>query len=344
MKICSKCGKQCDDDSQFCSKCGNELYQVKISKKKHILRNIGIAILVFPLALVFILKIAVSSLINAGNKNKQDIVMPQDTTITTSINKPLEQEENKISKPIVIDANTSTKGYSYIDLNDLDNHAKQIIGEKILTYGTFGDIDDNEIQLRIPDTYHYASFILAKDSKTNLSGLSWNDPVVIIGTVEGETDALLYTYPVIKDCYVVSLNNASYIGRETNSKISSKFELVQDEIDDLPEGEYKDNCKTYSGTDWENIVRNPDAYENKLCKLSGTVSQVIEGWLDTYTIYILDDYGNKWACSYDYKDNESHKLEDDHITVWGNLDGTATASTLLGKQVTMPYIDVAYIK
>lgn len=62
-----------------------------------------------------------------------------------------------------------------------------------------------------------------------------------------------------------------------------------------------------------------------------------------YTLYIVDGNGNKWDCSYRYEDGETHYLEGDWVTVYGTCSGTLNSTTLLGKQVTLPSIDVEYI-
>lgn len=117
-------------------------------------------------------------------------------------------------------------------------------------------------------------------------------------------------------------------------KTSSKKEMT--------ENEFKGLCVEYTADDYNKILRNPDQYNDYYAKLNGRVKQVIEGLFGYYTIYIEDSAGNIWETSYSYKDGEPHLLEGDNITIWGNLKGTTTSSTVLGKQVIMPDIDVKY--
>jgi len=84
--------------------------------------------------------------------------------------------------------------------------------------------------------------------------------------------------------------------------------------------------------------------KEKFCKISGTVNQIVEGLFGTFTIYIEDGAGNKWSCSYSYSEGESRLLEGDQITVYGICEGTTTAETVLGKQVTMPDVTLKYIR
>lgn len=106
------------------------------------------------------------------------------------------------------------------------------------------------------------------------------------------------------------------------------------------EDEYKSYCTTL---DYNDILRNPDSYNGKYATISGKVDQIIEGWLGSYTIYILDNNGNKWGCTYHYADGESHLLEDDRVTLCGECKGTDTSETVLGKQITLLRVDLEYI-
>ena len=51
-----------------------------------------------------------------------------------------------------------------------------------------------------------------------------------------------------------------------------------------------------------------------------------------------------WKRLRKFQDGESHLLEGDVVTIYGVCDGTTTAETLSGKQVTLPYVDIEYIE
>ena len=91
-------------------------------------------------------------------------------------------------------------------------------------------------------------------------------------------------------------------------------------------------------------MRNPKENKGKYCMVSGTVDQIQESLFGLYYLYVKDANGNKWECMYSYDDGESHALEGDYVTVYGKCDGTATATNLLGKQVTMPEVDGEYLQ
>lgn len=108
------------------------------------------------------------------------------------------------------------------------------------------------------------------------------------------------------------------------------------------EQDYTSNS-SYNTISYEDIMRNPDGNKGKYCTISGTVDQIIEGWFGSFSIFIIDGDGNKWGCTYSYKDGESHLMEGDYVIVSGECMGTDTTRTVLGQQVTMPRIDIEKI-
>jgi hypothetical protein len=258
---------------------------------------------------------------------------------------------------IVTDSDKYNSEYLFVTLEDMDNNNQSIVGKKVVCVGTVGEVDasKSQIQVSVPDTVHYADFYLASDASTDIDTLSRGTIVALIGIVGDETDCYFFTSSNVYDCYIIASGTSSYDYRQTESDSSLKelFNTVSSSSSSsssytsdssLSEEDFKAACKKFGASDYESILRNPDNYKKVKAQLSGTVDQIIEGWFDCYTLYITDSAGNKWGTTYYYKDGESHKLEGDSITVWGNLDGTKNVDTLLGKQVTIPYIDVEYIK
>jgi hypothetical protein len=151
----------------------------------------------------------------------------------------------------------------------------------------------------------------------------------------------------MNDCLIVAYGDdvSKYKKESSDSSLSQYFKVTEGVANssstEVSESDFKNLCSVLSYND---IMRNPNNYKGKYCKVSGTVDQVIEGLFSTVTIYVLDGNGNKWECTYLYKDSDSHVLEGDYVTFYGKCKGTTTSSTVLNKQVVMPYIDVEYIK
>ncbi len=106
------------------------------------------------------------------------------------------------------------------------------------------------------------------------------------------------------------------------------------------------SCKTYK---YKDIARNPDKYYGKRAKFKGEVVQVIEGYLDiTLRVDVTKGkygiYTDTMYVVYTPKSStESRILEDDIITIYGELAGIETYETVMGAKVSIPRIDAEYI-
>lgn len=104
-------------------------------------------------------------------------------------------------------------------------------------------------------------------------------------------------------------------------------------------------CKTYS---YKEIARMPSDYRNKKAKFTGKVIQVTQSTAGSYTLRV-----NVTKNSYGYEDtlyvsyltgtNAPRILEDDIITMYGELKGEKTYTTVLGASVTLPAFTAQYV-
>ena len=122
-------------------------------------------------------------------------------------------------------------------------------------------------------------------------------------------------------------------------------EVVKKEEYKLSAAEYKSLCKTYS---YNTIARNPNQYKGELGKFYGKVIQVMESeifGLVSYTLRVAlnGNYNNVILVVYVGGTDEAHILEDDYITLYGELQGTYTYETVMGNDVTIPYVDAQYL-
>lgn len=314
--------------------------------------------LIVLVVLILILAVGVM-----GNDEKEDNI--QRKTVTKTEDSLHSQSTEKIQESEQVESTTEnsvasldekdTKGYNYIAVEDLDAHNQDIVGKKVLLVGTVGDIqkDDKVIQLNVPNTVHYMDVHLANDSVVLNNIESFKDKTIaVIGTVADEEDVLFFTVSNVIDSYVIAMNSDSYNFRsdKTSPKLAKLFKdkhkdkKSKSDNKKVSKKEYKQSCESFDLDKYKDILRNPDNYNGKKIKLKGKVTQVIEGWFDSFTLYIEDKNGNTWDMNYTYKDNESRKLEGDNITVYGELNGTAKSETILGKQVIYPYVDIEYME
>lgn len=237
-------------------------------------------------------------------------------------------------------------GYAYITNSDLNTYAVNMTGVKVYVVTQVDDMKDGKIQSTLDDGFMMSNFNVGDNYNKYSELISEEDTVAIAGTVADMTDYSFAGKSVeVNDCIVFAVGDdaSQYVKGSTDESLSQYLtvtEAVADTEDDISEEDYKNLCQQLN---YEDILRNPDTYDGEYCVVSGTVDQIIEGWFDTYTIYVMDASGNKWECIYLYKDGEAHLLEGDSVTIYGKCNGTTTASTLLGEQVTLPYIDAEYI-
>ena len=234
--------------------------------------------------------------------------------------------------------------YRYITHSDLVKYHANLVGQKFYTIITVDELDGKVIKSNLDDGYMMSAFNCIKDYSYDLKE---QDSVAIMGTV-GDYEDYGFVGKSLKfdDCMVFAVReDARLYSMNKSDEYFNDFFTVTEEVSKsnggkITEDEFKNLCERLN---YEDILRNPNSYKDKYCKLSGTVSQVIEGWFGSYTIYIKDTNGDIWGCTYSYGENESHLLEGDKVTVYGMCDGTANTKTVLGKQVTMPYVEIEYI-
>ncbi len=240
-------------------------------------------------------------------------------------------------------ADIENAGYYYITPNDLNTYCSNLEGVKIYTVITVDELDNEKIQSTLADGYMMSNFYTTEDATNKIAE---DDVVAVYGTVaDYNSYGSIGTSVNINDCRILAVGDeASSLEQESSSENLADYNLVTAEVADhnnISEEDYKALCETVSYND---VLRNPDSFDGKYIKVSGTVDQIIEGFLDSVTIYVKDSSGNKWDCYYYYNDGESHVLEGDYITVHGKCDGTSTSTTVLGKQVTLPSISGEYIE
>lgn len=238
----------------------------------------------------------------------------------------------------------STGQYSYVTAEDLDKYGSNMNGARIYIVGTVGEVKPDQIQIDLGvKGFMFSNFAASTDYTP---AIKQDDTVAILGTVSGYTHYFTGNSVSVENSFIFAVGSDAeqYRKDKTDEALSSYLVVTEDVANankgDISESDYKALCKKLKYND---IMRNPDQYKKQYCKVSGRVEQIIEGFFNTYTIYITDANGNKWECSYMYKDGESHLLEGDKVTVYGTCSGTTTATTVLGKQVTLPSVQLEYI-
>lgn len=157
--------------------------------------------------------------------------------------------------------------------------------------------------------------VLKNGEKQEVSGWTVDEPVTL---KEGQTSKLKIHYGEY-DC------------------------TLKVECTDLSKKQYKEKCKTYT---YNEIARDPDDYEGKKAKFSGEVLQCLESSDSSQVnirLAINDDYDQVLYVVYDMPKGSSRILEDDHITVYGELAGLYTYTSTMNAQITIPIMYAEYV-
>jgi hypothetical protein len=236
--------------------------------------------------------------------------------------------------------------YAYVTLDDLSRYIVNMKGQKIYTIVKLDEIYEDKLQSNIDDGFMFQTFLT---SENYTDYFNEGDTVAIYGTVGESQDLYVTVITDIVDSKIFAYGEEAekYIKDSTDESLA-EFLVVTEDVanaegkNSISEEEFKSLCESYSH---EDILRHPDNYKKKYIVLSGTVDQTVEGLLDLYTtLYIVDDYGQKWDCTIYYDKGQSRVLEGDYVTVYGILNGTSTSTTVMGKQVTMPSVQVEYVE
>lgn len=139
-------------------------------------------------------------------------------------------------------------------------------------------------------------------------------------------------------------NTQTNLSESNSSENTEKVDITEPEE---TKEEYMNSCEEYT---FKEIARNPNNYINKRAKFTGEVVQVQE---ENGTVAIrlnvtknkYDYYEDTIMVGYKYKDeNESKILEDDIITVYGELQGNTSYESVLGAEVTLPLLIGNYVE
>ena len=111
--------------------------------------------------------------------------------------------------------------------------------------------------------------------------------------------------------------------------------------------DYKQACQTFV---YEDLLRHPEQYKGNLATFTGKVEQV-RNYSDKVWFRLgtnEDDFGI-WSdmvfVEFNYADTSKARiLEDDMLTVYGELNGIKTYTAIFGNEVQIPYLKAKYIK
>jgi hypothetical protein len=104
---------------------------------------------------------------------------------------------------------------------------------------------------------------------------------------------------------------------------------------------YMAAAKTY---EYKELARNPEEYKGEIAAFKGKVIQVSEGSLNTiYRVATKDGIEDIIYVTYKRPKGEDRVLENDIVTIYGDLNGVTTYKSVLGGNITIPSVKARYI-
>lgn len=100
---------------------------------------------------------------------------------------------------------------------------------------------------------------------------------------------------------------------------------------------------------YKEIARDPDKHKGKIAKFTGEVTQVVEATFGdpAYRISVNENEYGLWEdviyVTYKVKDGDVRILEDDIVTIYGELKGLQKYKTVLGNKISIPSMEAKYI-
>ncbi len=170
--------------------------------------------------------------------------------------------------------------------------------------------------------------------------LDANNKGIIITANYGDGDSEKVTGWTIAEPQTLAAGQSSTVTIEYKGKTC---DLTVD-CTTVDEASYKESCETIA---YEELARNPDTYKWKKLVMTGKVIQVLEDNNSksiNLRIATKGDYDDVVLVTYEYKEGESRILEDDNITIWGLYGGTYTYESVLGGDITVPYMMAEYLQ
>lgn len=350
-KFCFKCGKELNENSEFCPWCGqsqttnvnslnsqiqnNNQYNVN-SLNSQVQNNnphkkVKIKLPIWAIVLIVIVGLSIlNSIVNSSGTS--------DTADQDELRKQWTDYYEKANSEIV-----------EVQEDILYKYGKYYTNKLVLTTIKIDNKNSESIKSRTSDndSYFY-SFVFDFTDKSEIKGYEEGEYVTIVGTVEKDTTWKTIT---LKDCHIIKSGDEAKQKYEelknnqsTHEEYSKKLEA---EVAEKQETSAKENKNSYIEKceilDYTSIQRNPNNFKEKYIKVSGKVIQVSNGWFNSVTLRVEDSSKNVWYVTHTYEENESQIIEGDNIIIYGKSNGVTTYTSILGSSVTIPSIKAEYI-
>lgn len=350
--FCDKCGKKVDENYKFCNFCGTPIKNGQgqnnkinnINKSKNDLSKNPIFILgivFFSILMNIFIFVIYPSLI------KNNSTQTNSNTTVNDIEEKIELNQNPFQ---ILNDYDGAYEFTIEDDNGLGHifKAKGII------------VLDNGI---CKTKYKIMSDLYNREEKCEgYCGLDSNNKFYFtILNSKQEEQYKYFCQKNEKNLNCVQTSRFNIVGCNLNHDLQLSYKSDSKDIDKIynefkaeyekeeakkQEEDFKNKCEEYT---FEQLARNPDKVKGNSVKVKGKVIQVLES-KNTISLRVnitKESYGYYKDTIYVTYINEAGAdkiLEDDIITIWGGALGDYKYTSILGAEITLPWIEAEYIE
>lgn len=234
------------------------------------------------------------------------------------------------------------------ELEEQEKEREEAELQQLLSGGENGDIDWNGLEEKykkitardiIDNTYAYEE-VLVEGVVSGLNKTAFNFWMPCDGTFyknenihcmnlpEGVTNGMTIEL-------LISTNDVGYL-----SSTADAARIIETPVYDDIVTEYKNTCPEM---DYETIMRNPTAARGTICKVTGTIKQIVESTEYNQKMLVCNADNDYIYISFSRNENDDYLLEGDEISAYGMYYMTQSYTTILGETKTVPKLVADYI-
>lgn len=323
LSICRTCGNLISARATRCPACG-----AKHRKRPNLFERIisVIAIIFAVIVLIALISTKQDSGTDAESEAKKDVTETDDISI---------QEEPEEFDP---------SDYVFISAERIKEFGAYLPGEWVITSAPASSVSKKVIKSHISDD-DSATYDIVFNFEEPIENVAEGSYVTVAGMViltkSSDVVSIDYCHIVPDGTYLMENEpdkQQEYCESLKQAALDAEAERIANEKED-----YIADCSTPS---YDDVARNPDNYEGRKVKISGSVIQVSESFLnifDTNSVdFRVETPEGIWYVTYSRPEVESRILEGDYITCYGECDGVTTYISVLGSNVTIPKLIMKY--
>lgn len=244
----------------------------------------------------------------------------------------------------VHEAEFDASDYVFLSAERIKEFGEYLAGERVITSAPASSVSKKAIKSDIVDD-DSVTYDIIFNFENPVENATEGSYVLVAGMVSpvSSSDVVSIDYCRIVPGGIYSLENEPDKQQEYCESLKQAMLDLEAERIAKEKADYIADCATPS---YDDVARNPDSYDGRKVKISGSVIQVSESFLDIFDTNSVDlrveAPDGVWYVSYDRPEGESRILEGDYITCYGECDGVTTYISVLGGNVTVPKLIMKY--